>query len=187
MAGCRRKTCTRKHRLLASTFKRSRGASKESITQQHILMFSTLTLKHKWPVLPSFCSATTGGPAANDNSYRFRSNHAFAQASLMGCPDILLNKILDMLEQHSAGRRLQGGVPGENTAVISVPARPGALHTLRLSGWGSSRSCQACAEHRQGSDGSCLCPRLPTLAAHKEANPGRATGVPNSLFNPKIV
>ena len=153
---------------------------KESIYQQRIAMFSAQRLRHIWPVLPSFCSATTGELAASDTPLRFRAHCMFATMIHMGCPDILWNALLDMLHQHSADC-LQGGVPGENAAVSSIPARPRALHTLHISGCGSSRSCKACAEHRQASDGVCLCARLSALAAPEEASPGRAAGVPSSL------
>ena len=61
VVGCRLQTCVRKHRLSASTFEHSRGAMKENMYQQCIAMFSTQRCRHIWPVLPSYCSATTGG------------------------------------------------------------------------------------------------------------------------------
>ena len=71
----------------------------------------------------------------------------------------------------------QRGLSREDIALTSITEGPGALHSIHITGWGSSRRCAAHTAHWQRLSGGGLCQRLSALAAPKETSLGTSAGI----------
>lgn len=96
---------------------------------------------------------------------------------------IVMPPVHAMLASHLSGWTvmrsflLQRGLSREDIALTSITEGPGALHSIHITGWGSSRRCAAHTEHWQRISGGGLCQRLSALAAPKETSLGTPTGM----------